>query len=51
VNHGPEQLYRLVGVGLSNFEFEEDAEAVVSEQANPEGVEGVLLPILGDLLP
>jgi DNA polymerase-4 len=50
VSHGPEQLYRLVGVGLSNFEFEEDAEAVVSEQTNPEGVEGVLLPILGELL-
>jgi DNA polymerase-4 len=51
VNHGPEQLYRLVGVGLSNFEFEEDAEAVVSEQTNSEGVESVLLPILGELLP
>jgi DNA polymerase-4 len=51
VNHGPEQLYRLVGVGLSNFEFEEDAEAVVSEQANTEGVDDILLPMLGELLP
>jgi len=51
VNHGPEQLYRLVGVGLSNFEFEEDAETAISEQTNSEGAEGVLLPILGELLP
>jgi len=51
VNQGPEQLYRLVGVGLSNFEFEEDAETAISEQTNPEGAEGVLLPILGELLP
>jgi DNA polymerase-4 len=51
VNHGPEQLYRLVGVGLSNFEFEEDAETSISEQTNSEGAEGVLLPILGELLP
>lgn len=51
VNHGPEQLYRLVGVRLSNFEFEEDTETAISEQTNSEGAEGVLLPILGELLP